>query len=71
MARSARPMLTPSLLIAPVALGQGVGKVRVELDSKLLIERPLVALGEAPEGGLWRRTVDGFWLWFEDDEEAP
>ncbi|MGE4072242.1 MAG: D-alanyl-D-alanine carboxypeptidase family protein [Lysobacterales bacterium] len=61
----------PSLLIAPVALGQAVGKVRVELDSKLLIERPLVALGEAPEGGLWRRTVDGFWLWFEDDEEAP
>ena len=61
----------PSLLIAPVALGQGVGKVRVELDNKLLIERPLVALGEAPEGGIWRRTVDGFWLWFEDDEEQP
>ncbi len=45
--------------------------MRVELDKKLLIERPLVAIAPAPEGGIWRRTVDGFWLWFEDDEPAP
>ena len=47
-----------------------VGSVRVELDKKLLIERPLVAIAGAPEGGIWRRMVDGFWLWFEDDEAA-
>jgi serine-type D-Ala-D-Ala carboxypeptidase (penicillin-binding protein 5/6) len=61
----------PSLLIAPVEAGQRVGSVRVDLDSKLLLERPLVAIAAAPEGGLWRRTVDGFWLWFEDDEGKP
>ena len=60
----------PSLLIAPVEAGQKVGKVSVSLDGKPLVERPLVAIAAAPEGGLWRRTVDGFWLWFEDDEEA-
>jgi len=63
-------MNLPSLLIAPVEAGQSVGSVRVELDKKLLVERPLVAIAAAPEGGIWRRTVDGFWLWFEDDE-AP
>lgn len=60
----------PSLLIAPVEAGQKVGNVSVSLDGKPLIERPLVAIAAAPEGGIWRRTVDGFWLWFEDDEEA-
>lgn len=58
----------PSLLIAPVAAGQRVGTVHVKLDDKVLVDQPLVAIAAAPEGGLWRRTVDGFWLWFEDDE---
>jgi len=58
----------PSLLIAPVEIGQRVGSVRVSLDKKLLLERPLVAISAAAEGGIWRRSVDGFWLWFEDDE---
>jgi D-alanyl-D-alanine carboxypeptidase (penicillin-binding protein 5/6) len=64
-------MDVPSLLIAPVEKGQKVGVVRISLDGKPYAERPLVALGAGPEGGLWRRTVDGFWLWFEDDEAAP
>lgn len=58
----------PSLLVAPVAAGQQVGKVSVSLDGKPLVDRPLVAIAAAPEGGLWRRMVDGFWLWFEDEE---
>ncbi len=62
-------MNLPSLLIAPVAAGQSVGKVQVSLDKKVLVDQPLVAIADAPEGGLWRRMVDGFWLWFEDDEE--
>lgn len=60
----------PSLLVAPVEQGQRVGSVNVSLDDKPLVERPLVALSPGPEGGLWRRMVDDFWLWFEDDE-AP
>lgn len=58
----------PSLLIAPVEQGQRLGSVFISLDNKPLSERPLVALAPGPEGGLWRRTVDDFWLWFEDDE---
>lgn len=58
----------PSLLVAPVETGRKVGSVKVNLDGKALVERPLVAITEAPEGGIWRRMVDGFWLWFEDEE---
>ncbi len=64
-------MDVPSLLIAPVEKGQKVGMVRVSLDGKAFAERPLVALAAGPEGGFWRRSVDGFWLWFEDAEETP
>jgi D-alanyl-D-alanine carboxypeptidase (penicillin-binding protein 5/6) len=60
----------PSLLIAPVEAGQRLGTVNVTLDGKVLVDQPLVALAAAPEGGIWRRMVDGFWLWFEDDEDA-
>jgi D-alanyl-D-alanine carboxypeptidase (penicillin-binding protein 5/6) len=60
----------PSLLIAPVAAGQRVGTVHVKLDDKVLVDQPLIAIAAAPEGGLWRRMVDGFWLWFEEDEAA-
>ncbi len=60
----------PSLLIAPVDAGQRLGTVNVTLDGKVLVDQPLVALAAAPEGGIWRRMVDGFWLWFEDDEDA-
>ena len=63
-------MDVPSLLIAPVEKGQKVGVVRISLDGKAFAERPLVALGAGPEGSFWRRSVDGFWLWFED-EESP
>lgn len=60
----------PSLLIAPVEQGQRMGTIYVSLDDKPLVESPLVALAPGPEGGLWRRMVDDFWLWFEDDEDA-
>lgn len=61
----------PSLLVAPVEQGAAIGSVRVTLDDKPVAERPLVALAAGPEGGLWRRMVDGFWLWFEDEESKP
>jgi D-alanyl-D-alanine carboxypeptidase (penicillin-binding protein 5/6) len=61
----------PSLLVAPVEQGAAIGTVRVTLDGKPVAERPLVALAAGPEGSLWRRMVDGFWLWFEDKEPKP
>ncbi len=64
-------MDVPSLLIAPVAKGHAVGTVKVLLDGKTVIDRPLVALTEGAEGGLWTRMTDGFWLWFEDEPASP
>jgi D-alanyl-D-alanine carboxypeptidase (penicillin-binding protein 5/6) len=55
----------PSRLIAPYTKGQQVGTVRVKLDDKVLVERPLVVLDEQPEGGWWRRFVDSILLFFK------
>lgn len=55
----------PTRLIAPFAKGQKVGTLRIALDGKTLLERPLVSIADAPEGGLWRRFYDGTALWFK------
>jgi len=55
----------PSRLIAPFAKDQKVGVLKIALDGKTLVERPLVSIADAPEGGLWRRTYDGVALWFK------
>lgn len=55
----------PRQLIAPFSKGQAVGSLRLSLDGKPLVERPLVVLTDAPEGGFFKRISDGFWLWWE------
>ncbi len=57
----------PRYLVAPLAKGQVIGKLRVTLDGKDLAERDLLLLEDAGEAGWWSRTYDAFWLWFEDD----
>jgi D-alanyl-D-alanine carboxypeptidase (penicillin-binding protein 5/6) len=57
-------MELPQVLVAPVQKGQALGLVRIRLDDKLLIERPLVALDDGPEGGIFRRLGDGIALWW-------
>lgn len=52
-------------VVAPVKAGQVLGTVRVSLDGEALAERPLVALADVPEGGLWRRLSDSVKLWFQ------
>ncbi len=52
-------------LIAPVALGQRVGTVRVTLDGKVVGEYPLQALGEVPQASFWARAWDTARLWFK------
>ena len=52
-------------ILAPVVDGQGLGTVTVSLGGEAIAERPLVALGEVPRGGLWRRMSDYVKLWFE------
>lgn len=60
-------MDVPAQLLAPVSKGQNVGTLRVSLDDKVLVERPLVALDDIAEGGLFKRLSDGFWMWWEAD----
>ena len=57
----------PRQLVAPFARGQEVGTLRLTLGDKTLVERPLVALADAPEAGFFGRMSDGFWMWWESD----
>ena len=49
-----------SEIVAPVEEGHQVGKVKVTLDGKDYLEKPLVALQDNPTGSLGRRIVDFF-----------
>ncbi len=51
-------------LMAPIALNQPVGQLIVKSGSKVLAERPIVALKAVPEGGFFKRMMDSVRLWF-------
>ena len=36
----------------------------------MLLERPLVALADAPEAGFFGRLSDSVWLWFKGDQKV-
>lgn len=55
----------PTVLIAPVALGQPLAELTVSLNGTTLLNEPLRALEENPSGSFWQRTRDGVQLWFE------
>ena len=57
----------PARLVAPIEKGKPVGSLKVELDGKALLQRPLVALADGPEGGFFKRFSDGVWMWFKGD----
>ncbi|MCL4185039.1 MAG: D-alanyl-D-alanine carboxypeptidase [Burkholderiaceae bacterium] len=46
-------------LVAPIAQGQRIGTLRVKVDDRLLLERPLLALEGVEAAGWLRRTWDG------------
>jgi D-alanyl-D-alanine carboxypeptidase (penicillin-binding protein 5/6) len=54
---NARTEIQPNLQ-APIGKGQKVGEVVIELDGEVITRKPLVALEEVPEGGIWRTVVD-------------
>ncbi|MFO1205989.1 MAG: D-alanyl-D-alanine carboxypeptidase family protein [Burkholderiales bacterium] len=56
-------METHQPLMAPLALGQEVGTLKLVLEEKPLGEYPLVALSNVPVAGLFGRTVDMVRLW--------
>lgn len=51
-------MKLPAKLEAPAIKGQSYGTLHIDLDGKVLMEKPLVALQDVAEGGLWQRLVD-------------
>ncbi|MCZ7560909.1 MAG: D-alanyl-D-alanine carboxypeptidase [Burkholderiaceae bacterium] len=46
-------------LVAPIAQGQRIGTLRVKIDDKVLVERPLLALAAIEPAGWFARTWDG------------
>jgi D-alanyl-D-alanine carboxypeptidase (penicillin-binding protein 5/6) len=51
-------------LIAPVALGQTVGTMKVSVDGKLYGEFPVLAIEAVPQAGFFGRMIDSVRLWF-------
>jgi D-alanyl-D-alanine carboxypeptidase (penicillin-binding protein 5/6) len=58
-------MNVDATIVAPIEKGQAYGKVEVRLGDEVIAERPLVALENVAEGGLWTRTVDNIKLLFQ------
>lgn len=52
-------------LLAPVAHGQKIGSVKINIDGKLYGEFPAVALEAVPVAGIFGRLVDSVKLWFQ------
>ncbi|MBA2237729.1 MAG: D-alanyl-D-alanine carboxypeptidase [Lysobacter sp.] len=61
-----KPMMdVPKTLIAPVAVGQAIGTVKVMLDGKLVAQRPLVAINAIEEAGFFKRLWHELLMWWE------
>ncbi|HUP93273.1 MAG TPA: D-alanyl-D-alanine carboxypeptidase family protein [Burkholderiales bacterium] len=58
-------METQQPLLAPIAAGQKIGVLRVELDGKPYAEFPVVALEEVPLAGIFGRGWDSLRLLFK------
>lgn len=52
-------------IVAPTRKGQNLGTVNVRLGDELLAERPLIALEDVDEGGLWQRAWDNVRMLFD------
>jgi D-alanyl-D-alanine carboxypeptidase (penicillin-binding protein 5/6) len=55
----------PAIVLAPLAAGQPVATLRINLDGEELLHTPLRALDDNPRGSFWQRTKDSVSLWFE------
>ncbi|NWO08113.1 MAG: D-alanyl-D-alanine carboxypeptidase [Alteromonadaceae bacterium] len=53
-----------SVIKAPINVGDELGRVKVTLDGETLVEEPVLALTEVPEGGLFKRLWDAIKLFF-------
>ena len=55
----------PKTLVAPIAKGQVIGKLRVSLDGKVIAERPLVAIQAVEQANFFKRMWHAFLMWWE------
>ncbi|MEL7186494.1 MAG: D-alanyl-D-alanine carboxypeptidase family protein [Pseudomonadota bacterium] len=55
----------PSLVMAPVATGQPIAQLSINLNGEELLRTDLRALEDNPTGSIWQRTKDSVSLWFE------
>lgn len=55
----------PAVVEAPVAAGQRVAELRINLAEQEVLRAPLRALEDNPTGSFWQRTRDAVSLWFE------
>ncbi|MEJ2297948.1 MAG: D-alanyl-D-alanine carboxypeptidase [Woeseiaceae bacterium] len=55
----------PSVIEAPVAVGQPVAELRIMHGENQVLATPLRALDDNPVGSMWQRLRDSVSLWFE------
>jgi len=53
-----------SVIKAPVAMGDELGRVTVKLEDDVIVDQPVLALSDVPEGGLFKRLWDAIKLFF-------
>lgn len=56
-------------LIAPIEKGTELGTIKLKLNGEILMEKPLLALQDVPEAGLFGRLIDSARLWVSEDEQ--
>ena len=52
-------------IIAPVSKGALYGSLNISLNGQTVVAKPLVALEDVAEGGMFQQVMDDIKLWFE------
>src|SRR5690554_337220 len=53
-----------SVIKAPIKVGDELGRVKVSLNGEVLVDQPVLALNDVPEGGFFKRIWDAIKLFF-------
>jgi D-alanyl-D-alanine carboxypeptidase (penicillin-binding protein 5/6) len=53
-----------TVIQAPVSVGDELGRVKVTLDGETVVDQPVLALSDVPEGGFFKRIWDAIKLFF-------